>query len=154
MANQALRNQMTRTVRVSRTKLLETLRANRARHLQDYAEAMAGYKAMALAKVEETFAGIHARIDQQKGKIVAHIETFSHETADKFGDYLTILNGESISLKVPQSYADAYSAAIDMAEFDVREELELSGAEFQCFCRDVWDWSHEFEVTNSTYKMK
>ena len=45
----------------------------------------------------------------------------------------------------------AYDAAFDMATFDTRDELDLSGAEFQCFCRDVWDWSDEFQTTTQIY---
>lgn len=32
-----------------------------------------------------------------------------------------------------------------------REEIDLSYAEFQCFVRDVWDWSHDFDITKALY---
>lgn len=153
MAAKALNNQMTRTVRVNRLKLLETLKANRATHLAVFNEAMAGYKELALNKVQDAFTGLEDRLQKRKSEIVQKIEAFTAETAGNFSDYLVILEQVVVNLKVPVSYVDAYDAAIDMADFDTREELDLSGAEFQCFCRDVWDWTHEFSTTNSAYAM-
>lgn len=156
MAAKALNNQMTRTVRVNRQHLLETLKKNREQHLKVFNEAMAGYKALALAlaKVNEAFNGLEGRLLQKKDEIVAKIGTFSAETADSFTDYLIILETVRVALTVPVSYVEAYNTAIDMADFDTREELDLSGAEFQCFCRDVWDWSYEFTSISSTYSSK
>lgn len=151
MAAKALNNQMTRTVRVNRLKLLETLKANRATHLAVFNEAMAGYKELALGKVRDAFVGLDARLQKRKDDIIAHIGTFAAETADNFADYFSILEAVTVHLKKPVSYVDAYDAAIDMAAFDTRDELDLSGAEFQCFCRDVWDWTYEFSAVNSTY---
>lgn len=151
MATKALSHQMTRTVLVDRMKLLDALKVNRENHLAEFNEAMVGYKAMALRKVEEAFAGLDDRLKKQKADIVEKIGTFSPETADGFSDYLVILHQVGVDLKKPVSYVEAYDAAIDMAKFDTRDVLELSGAEFQCFVRDVWDWTHEFTITNTTY---
>lgn len=151
MAAKALSNQMSRTVRVNRQKLVETLKANRDEHVKAFNEAMEGYKALALSKVQEAFGGLEDRLKKRRDAIVAHIESFTPETAGNFSDYLVILEQVAVNLKLPVSYEDAYDAAIDMAEFDTREELDLSGAEFQCFCRDVWDWSYEFTTSNAMY---
>lgn len=150
-ALKALGNQMNRVVRVNRLKLVETLKENRTKHVALFNEAMAGYKELALQKVEEAFDGLATRLQARKEEITKHISSFSPETASQFSDHLTILHGVTIDLKVPVSYEDAYDAAIDMASFDTREELDLSGAEFQCFCRDVWDWSYEFTTRNLAY---
>jgi hypothetical protein len=154
MAAKALNNQMTRIVRVNRLKLMETLKANRQKHLEVFNEAMAGYKELALGKVREAFVGLDARLARRKADIIAHVESFTAETADNFSDYFSILEAVTVHLKKPVSYVDAYDAAIDMAAFDTRDELDLSGAEFQCFCRDVWDWTYEFSAVNSTYTGK
>jgi len=151
MANRALSNQMNRTVVVDRLRLIETLKANRERHVLLFDEAMKGYVAQSLEKVEATFRNLDSQIAEQKSRIIAKINSFTADTADQFSDHLTILNGISVQLVVPKSYRDAYDAAIDMAEFDTRPELELSGAEFQCFVRDVWEWTAEFRTTGSRY---
>lgn len=152
MAQKALGHQMTRIVRVNRLQLVATLEGNRKRHLQAFDEAMAGYKEAALAKVREAFVGLDARLRKREAEIIDRIGTFSAETADTFNDYFIVLEQIAVNLKKPVSYVDAYDAAVDMAKFDTRDELELSGAEFQCFVRDVWDWTHEFAAVNSTYK--
>lgn len=151
MAARALRNQMDRIVRVNRAKLIETLRENRTKHVEHFTQAMAGYKEAALKNIDEAFNGLADRLRKRREEITTKIDSFTPETADEFSDSLTILNGIHVSLKVPVSCADAYDAAIDMATFDTRDELELSGAEFQCFCRDVWDWSDEFRSTSALY---
>lgn len=151
MAAKALSNQMTRPVRVNRQHLIETLKKNRENHIKQFNEAIAGYKAIALAKVEEAFNGLSAKLEDRRKEMIKHVSSFTAETASEFTDYFTILNSVSVNLTVPVSYEEAYDAAIDMAEFDTREELELSGAEFQCFCRDVWDWKYEFSKLSMAY---
>ncbi len=151
MAAKALSHQMSRAVRVNRLNIVNVLTENRARHIAAFNEAMAGYKELALRNVDLAFDGIDKRLAQRKADIVKKIDAFTAETADQFSDYFVLLEQVTVNLKVPVSYAEAYDMAIDMFTLDTRDELDLSGAEFQCFCRDVWDWSHEFAVTNMTY---
>lgn len=151
MAAKALSNQMNRTVLVNRKKLIETLVINRTKHVIDYNDAMQGYKAIALAAIHEAFQNMGDKLKTRREALEEKIGNFSAETASEYPDYFVILEAVKVPLKVPISYADAYDAAIDMATFDTRDELELSGAEFQCFCRDVWDWTYEFTSTKAFY---
>jgi len=152
MAMKALGNQMSRVVRVNRQKLIETLTANRDKHVKEFNEAMNGYKDTAVKKVNEAFQNLGDRLEKRKNELLKDLNEFTPETSDKFSDVLTILQSVTVNMKVPVSYKEAYDAAIDMATFDTRDELELSGAEFQCFCRDVWDWSYEFSNSTALYK--
>jgi uncharacterized protein YfbU (UPF0304 family) len=154
MAQKALNHQMNRIVRVNRAKLIDTLTENRTKHVKEFNEAMAGYKGLAMNEIEKAFGNLGDRLHKRRKELEEDIAKFSPATAGEYSDYLTILQAVTVNLKVPQSYADAYDAAIDMAKFDTRDELELSGAEFQCFCRDVWDWSSEFTATTSFYNDK
>jgi hypothetical protein len=151
MAGKALAHQMTRAVRVNREKLVATLISNKEKHVREYGEAMAGYKEVALAKLEEAYAKTNSCMAKWKKELVDKIHTFSPETAEDFGNTLVLVHQIAVNMPVPKSYADAYDAAIDMFQFETREEVDLSGAEFQCFCRDVWDWSYEFEATAANY---
>lgn len=151
MAMKALNHQMTRTVRVSTTKLVETLKANREKHLNEFNAAVAGYKQVALGKLQEAAKDVHKRVDEQIGNVIDKINSFSEATMDEFYDHLTLIEAVTVNLTVPKSFVDAYDTAIAMFEFETRAEVELSGAEFQCFCRDVWDWSYQFSTSNSTY---
>lgn len=151
MAQKALHNQMTRMVKVDRQKLVSTLETNRAKHIKEFNEAMAGYKEIAMKRVDEAFQNLGDKLEKRKNELLKDLNEFTPETADNFSDTLTILQAVTVQLKVPVSYKEAYDAAIDMAKFDTRDELELSGAEFQCFCRDVWDWSYDFIASTSMY---
>lgn len=151
MAAKALSNQMTRTVRVNREKLIETLKENRREHVLQFNEAMLGYKQVARTKVIEAFQGLSSKLEKRKEELLKHVDSFTAETARTFDDHFLILQSVAVNMEVPVSYEEAYDAAIDMAEFDTRDELDLSGAEFQCFCRDVWDWTHEFTRTSMSY---
>lgn len=154
MAMKALHNQMNRIVRVNRQKLIETLKQNREQHIKQFNEAMDGYKEVAMKEIAKAFDKLADRLDKRRKELEKEIESFSPETAENFSDHLVILQSVTVNMKVPVSYADAYDAAIDMANFDVRDDLELSGAEFQCFCRDVWDWSNDFTATSAMYLKK
>ena len=55
MAAQALQNLKERIVEVNRNRLGTILKANRDKHVQDYNEAMAGYKDNLLRKMKEAF---------------------------------------------------------------------------------------------------
>lgn len=126
----ALQDQSERVVQVARTKLLEALRANREKHVREYNEAVAGYKALALERLDKA----HREVSRQ--------------------DRLVLVEQVCVNLRVPRNFADKYDAAIDMAEWDVRETLELTHAEFQCFVRDVWEWTDEFIGISKLYSVK
>lgn len=151
MAQKALIHQMTRSVQVRRIELIDTLKKNRQKHLDEFNAAVAGYKDVATKKLEEAARDIHKRVDEQILKAQNRINEFSQETMDEYHDYLTLLEAVTINLTVPKSYIEAYDTAIAMFEFETRSEVDLSGAEFQCFCRDVWDWTPQFLLSNSTY---
>lgn len=154
MASKALQNQMTRSVIVNRQKLIDILIKNKTKHVKEYEEAMAGYKETAIAKVNETFANLNEKLEKRKNELLEDLNNFSSENSGDYGDYLSILQAVTVQMKVPVSYEDAYNAAIDMATLDTRDELELTGAEFQCFCRDVWDWTYEFAASTALYNKK
>lgn len=151
MAMAAINNQSKRIVNVSRDKLLDVLRTNRTKHLFNYNAAMEGYKAFATEKINEAFTGLARKLNKQKAEMLAKIDTFSPETASKFSDSLQILQGVWVELKVPVSYVEHYDAAIEMTQAEVHDVMQLTGAEFECFWRDRWDWTGDFTTTAAFY---
>ena len=135
IAQQDLRK---RTVEVNRLKLIETLKSNRGKHVKEYEEAKAGYKS--------------ALLEKQYEKRKVEIGAINDEDIEKQEDYVQLLAAVTIHMKVPRSFAKEYDAAIDIANWDVRETLELSHAEFTCFVRDEWDWKVEFTATSKMYQ--
>lgn len=152
MAMAAKRDMEERKVVVSRKELIEALESNLKSHVATYKAAVAGYADMAMARLEEAVIKARENLDKNFKRAKAEIEGF-----DEFGDdkkhrqYFELVRAETLDLPVPQNYSDAYEAAIAMAEWDTRETLELTFAEFNCFVRDKWDWKEDFVTVNSMY---
>ena len=154
MAAVAVRDQEKRKVEVNRLKLVDILRANLKKHIAEYNEAMAGYKAELLDRINQAFDKAEQQLAAERKKLADKVAGFTDEDILKQNDYITLVNAIGVEMKVPRSYAKEYEAAIDMAEWDVRETLELSHAEFTCFVRDQWDWKSDFEAVTSIYNVK
>lgn len=152
MANQARRDQSERLVEVEREKLVETLKQNRDKHIENYKIAITGYRVMATAKLKEGYEAAKLKLEKNLKRGIASLEEFDPENPQGASDYLVLVEGIQVSLKVPRNYSKEYDAAIDMAEWDVRKTLELTHAEFQCFVRDEWNWTNDFSTTNAMYR--
>lgn len=151
MADLAKRDQEKRTIEVNRVKLLQTLISNRDNHIKAFEQAMAGYKAVLLVKIDHAFANAKEALVAKHEKTRAKVAAFTDEDISKQYDYFTLVEEVTVEMKVPRSYAKEYEAAIDMANWDVRETLELTHAEFTCFVRDQWDWKSGFEAVSKLY---
>lgn len=151
MAIAAKRDQENRVVEVNRLELLETLRSNREKHIAEYEEAMSGYKDLLVSNIDSAFEKAKAQLDKSHAKTRQEVLEFTDEDIKKQSDYFTIVEGSSVHMKVPRSFAKEYDAAIDMATWDVRETLELTHAEFTCFVRDEWDWKSDFAEISTRY---
>jgi hypothetical protein len=152
MAAIARMDQEKRTVEVNRVKLIEALTSNREKHVQEYDEAMAGYKAVLLSKIDQAFKDARKEIEAKYEKTKAKVTNFTDADIAKQRDSFTLIDAITVEMKVPRSYAKEYDAAIDMAKWDVRETLDLTHAEFTCFVRDQWDWKSGFEAVSMLYK--
>jgi hypothetical protein len=152
MAITAQRDQEKRTVEVNRLQLVETLKLNLKKHVAEYDEAMAGYKDLLLSGIDDAFADAKKKLEDKYIKTKEKVASFTDADIAKQQDFVTLVEDVTIQMKVPRSYAKEYEAAIDMAEWDVRETLELTHAEFTCFVRDQWDWKSGFEAVSNLYK--
>lgn len=113
------------TVKIEKSKLLETVRTNRDLHEQEYEEAMEGYR--------EEF------LKQLAGK----------RKALRKGD-LPAQNFEN--LPVPTRHTDEYEQVIKMLEFSVDDVVELEHHEFSNYVMDDWGWKRRFSETTMNYK--
>jgi hypothetical protein len=152
MAAAARIDQEKRTIEVDRKKLVETLEENRIKHIKDYEEAMSGYKDVLLLKIDEAFDEAKKQLTSKYEKTKEKVAAFTDADISKQRDVFTLVDGVTVEMKVPRSYAAEYDAAIDMAKWDVRETLELTHSEFTCFVRDQWDWKSGFEAISMLYK--
>ena len=152
MANVAINDQKKRLVEVARIKLVSSLLTNLENHIVDYKEAMAGYKGALYAKAQTAFVSAKEKLIAKEIKVLDEISALSDSDIVKQRDYITLIDSVSVEMKVPHSYEEEYKAAIDMFEWDVRETIELTYAEFTCFVRDQWDWKAGFEEISRLYK--
>ena len=151
MASQALRDQQERIIQVNRKELIDTLKKNRELHIQEYEIAKKGYRETLRKKIISSFDEAISSIEKKRLSMLSWAESLTDAEISKVNDYFTLLNGINLEMRVPRSYAKEYDAAIDIAAWDVRDVLELSYAEFQCFVRDEWDWKQEFQQTSALY---
>jgi hypothetical protein len=152
MALTAKRDMEQRSVEVNRLELIKVLETNREVHLREYEEAMSGYTAILLAKIDEAFEEAKKTLEDKHEKMKRRVAAFTDEDIARQRDRFTLIDEIEVEMSVPRSYAKEYDAAIDIAKWDVRETLELSYAEFTCFVRDQWDWKLEFEAVSRLYK--
>lgn len=154
MAAAARADQETRKVQVDRKQLIVTLESNLKKHVQNYSEAMAGYRSQLLAKINQAFDTAEQQLKAQRQKLTEKVSSFTEEDIKKQKDYMTLVDSITVEMKVPKLYANEYEAAIAMAKWDVRDTLELTHAEFTCFVRDIWDWTSDFEAVTAIYKLR
>ncbi len=123
-----------REVTVRKEELLKKVRANRTSHIAEYLEACEGYRAKALAKIDEVFGDLKAKVESLKdGQVIA----LMHVT---FG------------LEVPQTHEKDYDQVIMMLEMSTEDTVKLASDEFACYVMDDWDWKKDFLLSNSRYK--
>lgn len=111
------------SINVKRLDLLERLKGNRDKHRAIFVEAQEGYRAMAIAELDEWMAEARA------GKRIRR----------------------TLTLVEPIDQTKEYDRAIQMLEMSIDETLLLSETDFQCYVMDEWHWKHQFNASNMRY---
>lgn len=116
-----------RTVKVDKSRLVETLKTNREKHRVEFQEAFQGYKNALIAAFQR-------RVDQAKdikqgGPGVDH----------------------SIRLDVPSDHTDEYDRALAVMAWEEEGKIVLSMNDFNCYVLDDWDWQSSFKQLHNTY---
>lgn len=111
------------TVRVNKDVLLDRVKANRDEHRTIFEEALEGWKKKVIEQLEIRYN------EALKGK--------------KFDI--------AIHLPRPEDHTDQYDTVIELLEFSLDEELELTQAEFANYALDKWQWQAAFLATSSSY---
>jgi hypothetical protein len=138
-----------RTVTVRRLKLLETLRTNRDQHKKLYEESVAGYRHAAAESLQKQVAKAQKTIADNAAMLSARIDRFDPD--DPMPNQVVVLGQVSFTLEVPADHTKSYDVAIEMAEWEVGENIELTQSQFQCFVMDDWDWKPRFDTLNKSY---
>lgn len=125
-----------REVKVRKTELLEKIKSNRIKHVAEYEEACAGYKAAAILDTDYAAAALTEQVNSLKE-----------------GNMIELMY-VSFNLAVPQDHSADYDQVITMLEMSVDEELTINSDEFACYVMDNWKWRQEWEATKSTYNAR
>jgi len=150
MANRLSQDQTGRTIEVKKSNLIAKLEENRKKHILDYNEAVAGYIETATKKLEDAY-----NIAKKKMKDNVELAKIKIQQFDKNyckNDYLVLIEGATVELKSPQNFVEQYNTAIEMFQWDVRETIQITHAEFKCFIEDKWDWTDNFTAISAMYK--
>lgn len=121
------RRNVMRSVKMNKNELLEIVRANKQKHIEQYLESVEDYKAAAI------------NIAKANLKLA---KTGDLEKIEKMQDMPS----------APTSYESNYSKAIRMLELSVEETIDIEENIFNQLVLDEWSWKHSFHVSNATYK--
>lgn len=116
-----------KAVKINKDELLEIVRANKEKHITDFAEAVDDYKEVVLKICN------------------ANLKKAATADLDAFTKIKSMPHA-------PQSYDDEYTRAIRMLELSVDEIIEVEQDVFNQLVLDEWHWKSNFTMMNATYK--
>jgi len=144
------RNWGDRDVKVEKGRLLAKLRENRAQHRQEYKEACEGYATLARENLLRKFEKAKKELERAHSELLARFDDFDPKT--DMLDTFILHQGVSFKLQVPVDHTKDYDIAIQMAEWSVSDEIEITQSQLQCFIMDYWGWKNDFENVSNFYK--
>lgn len=144
----AMQDDTGRTTRVLTLDLIKKLKLNRTQHLQEYNESVEGYLEIAKTKIVDKFQEAKKKLKDAYENALSELEKFD---PSKASDTIVFCRGITFDLVAPRCYVDAYDQAIEMLEWETREEVELNSTEFRCFVMNKWDWMESFKSVSAIY---
>lgn len=141
-----------REVEINKDQLVKQLITNREKHVKEYNEAMEGYKLEFKARLENAYNKAKTFLDENYKKLLGEVEKYTDDDIVKQSDSITLVNSIQVKMPVPKSYEKEYILAIELFQWEVKESVRLTSAEFNCFVRDEWDWKENFTEVMSFYK--
>ena len=114
-------------ITVKKEILMAKLQENLKKHVEDYKEAMNGYKEQALKVLNEQLECI------------------------KNGELLDI---GKLNFQTPRSYEKEYKKAIGMLEMSEETIITITAEEYDSYILDEWSWKDEWIFRNTQYLKK
>ena len=110
-------------ITVNKNELLSALVKNRDKHVQDYNDAMEGYK-------EESEKEVLKLLDRVRN-----------------GDFSEM----HVKLTKPVSHEKDYTKVINMLTMSIDTEIKISDEQFMMYVEDDWRWREQFEAVKNNY---
>ena len=117
-----MRHRGDRTIKVSKEKLIATLKENKANHIEEYGKAVIAYKKEVIKQLD----ALRVKVDAGELKI-------------------------GLNLVTPINNADNYDSIIEMFEWELADEVELSQDEFKEYVQDETQFAITAKMSNQTY---
>lgn len=111
-----------RTLEVKKSAIIEAVKANKEKHQEAYKKAVEAYKKEALRQLAELTEKV------KNGALDIRLD-----------------------LTTPVDMGTSYDDIIDMFEFDVREEVELTQREYNEYVKDKTETARHAAMSNSMY---
>jgi len=112
-----------RSITVKKTELISKIKENKTNHIQEYDKAVIAFKERVTRQLEESRLALES------------------------GDYSKV----NFRLTVPENKSDEYDKLVKMFEWEIKEEVELSQAEFNEYVLDETPFALQAKISNSAY---
>lgn len=116
-------NQNNLKISVNRQQLIETIKANREAHAEEYKKAKEGFK---------------IELRKELMKKVSALD--GGKKVDLF-----------FKCNKPDSHLGDYDEVIEMLEMSTSEEIELDARSFKQYVKNEWDWYRHWHASNALY---
>lgn len=126
-----------------RIQLLDRIKGNRTKHIEQYEEAWKGYLIEVAEQLDKVVKDARAEgkiwkeFEGEVGKVPENINLHFH-----------------VQALPPQNHKEEYDRVIDMLDSTHEEDIILDQHEFNQYARDEWSWSRAFNETAGTYSAK
>ena len=117
-----MRTHGSRTIKILKSDLIDTLNKNKDNHIVEYGKAVIGYKKEAL-------------------KQLANLEKIVNDGSLKI----------RLDLVTPVNSTENYDKIIEMFEWEINEEVELTQDEFKEYVQDESSFAISAKFSNQTY---
>jgi len=117
-----MRHTGNRTIKVEKAKLIQQIKDNKERHIKEFENAVVAYK-------EEALKQLKAEIEKVEGGSL----------------------DAKLNLITPVNNAENYDKIIEMFEWEVESEVELSQEEFNEYVQDETQFARDAKFSNTFY---
>lgn len=155
------------SVEIEKSKLLETIKANKEKHVKEYNEASKKYNQATLAYALEFVKQLEENIKEAKCAMDAKLalvqsavgigeEAYAQEKTIDFKDinaslFLNFQPKVQITVTRPESHEKEYNTVIKNLELSTAEFVVLGQSDFNQYVLDEWIWKSTF--SNNNYLM-
>ena len=119
--------------------LISQLEINKAKHIEEYKQALVVYEQDRLSLLKEI---------QKEAKVLTTVDTKDNR------DRLYRLNHSFYNLKLPVNAEKTYDTYIGLLKNTVSENVNLGISDANAIINDEWDWAVSAKTTNYSYSSR